>query len=146
MITDQDIEKLKQVFATKEDINRFATIDDLDRFATKEDLDRFATKDDLIEIKTEMRTMEKRIRHDMATKDDLYSMETRIRRDMATDIEQALEKQTTSLMTGINDILNLIAETSEGTKNNTKHFQSHQITLGDHERRLKKLESTTATG
>lgn len=43
MITDADIEKLKQVFATKED------------------LDRFATKDDLHEIKTEMQAMEKRM-------------------------------------------------------------------------------------
>lgn len=38
MITDDDIKKLKSVFATKDDLNRFATKDDLNRFATKDDL------------------------------------------------------------------------------------------------------------
>lgn len=38
MITDRDIEKLKAVFATKDDLNRFATKDDLKNFATKDDL------------------------------------------------------------------------------------------------------------
>jgi len=39
MITDDDIKKLKGVFATKDDLNRFATKDDLNRFATKDDLE-----------------------------------------------------------------------------------------------------------
>jgi len=55
MITNKDIEKLKTVFATKEDLKRFATKEDLDirlaKYATKEDLDirlaKYATKKDL---------------------------------------------------------------------------------------------------
>ena len=37
-ITNKDVEKLKEVFAAKEDLRRFATKDDLDKFATKDDL------------------------------------------------------------------------------------------------------------
>ena len=52
MITDRDIEKLKTVFATKEDLKQFATKDDLKRFATKEDLNRFVTK---LELREELK-------------------------------------------------------------------------------------------
>ena len=38
MITDADIEKLKKVFATKDDLNSFATKDDLKAYPTKVDL------------------------------------------------------------------------------------------------------------
>jgi len=38
-ITNKDVDKLKEAFATKEDLNRFATKEDLNRFATKEDMD-----------------------------------------------------------------------------------------------------------
>jgi len=47
MISDNDIKKLKSVFATKNDLKNFATKDDLKNFATKDDLKNFATKDDL---------------------------------------------------------------------------------------------------
>jgi hypothetical protein len=55
MITDRDIEKLKQVFATKEDLKDFATKKDLQsmeerfnrKFATKEDISKFPTKDEM---------------------------------------------------------------------------------------------------
>lgn len=43
MITDSDIEKLKTVFATKEDLKDFATKADLKEFATKKDLDKCVT-------------------------------------------------------------------------------------------------------
>ncbi len=38
MITDADVKKLKQAFATKDDLKAFATKDDLKVFATKDDL------------------------------------------------------------------------------------------------------------
>jgi len=55
MITDRDIEKLKAVFATKEDLKNFATKEDLKQFATKEDLHlmevrmdkKYATKEEI---------------------------------------------------------------------------------------------------
>ena len=40
-ITNKDIDKLKEVFATKEDLNRFATKEDLKGFATNENLKSF---------------------------------------------------------------------------------------------------------
>ena len=49
-LTLDDIEKLKKVFATKDDLKIFATKDDLKRFATKDDLIRFATKEDLEDL------------------------------------------------------------------------------------------------
>lgn len=64
MITDKDIQKLKSVFATKDDLGKFATKDDLKKFATKDDLKKFATKDDLV-------AFEGRIDKKFATKDDL---------------------------------------------------------------------------
>jgi hypothetical protein len=51
-LTNKDIEKLKTIFATKEDLFGFATKEDLARFATKEDLSRFATKEDLARFVT----------------------------------------------------------------------------------------------
>ncbi len=47
MITNNDVSKLKKVFATKKDLKAFATKKDLKGFATKEDLRAFATKNDL---------------------------------------------------------------------------------------------------
>lgn len=55
MITDKDIQKLKNVFATKDDLGKFATKDDLVAFegridkksATKDDIKALATKKDL---------------------------------------------------------------------------------------------------
>ncbi len=41
MITNTDITKLKEVFATKKDLERFATKKDLERYATKKDLAEF---------------------------------------------------------------------------------------------------------
>ena len=55
-ITDKDVTKLKEVFATKEDLKRFATKEYLKRFATKDDLQQFATKDELREFRGEVVT------------------------------------------------------------------------------------------
>ena len=64
MLDDKDIRKLKEVLATKKDLERFATKEDLERFATKEDLDErsnkllqeiFSTKEDLEGFKDEVR-------------------------------------------------------------------------------------------
>ena len=52
MLTSSDIQKLKEVFATKQDFERFATKEDLKGFATKKDLESFATKKDLEKFAT----------------------------------------------------------------------------------------------
>ena len=69
MITDKDIKKLKEAFATKDDLKSFATKDDLRSFATKDDLKSFATKDDL---------------KSFATKDDF--------KDLKVNLISAMEK------------------------------------------------------
>ncbi|MBU1091947.1 hypothetical protein KKA27_03760 [Patescibacteria group bacterium] len=48
MLTNEDVKKLKETLATKEDLKSFATKKDLKSFATKKDLDTF--KSELIEI------------------------------------------------------------------------------------------------
>ncbi|ACP47527.1 Protein of unknown function DUF1626 [Sulfolobus islandicus Y.N.15.51] len=61
MATKQELEEIKNVMATKEDLKGMATKEDLKTMATKEDLKGMATKEDL---KT------------MATKEDLKRLET----------------------------------------------------------------------
>ena len=50
MITDADIKKLKQVFATKDDLKAMEARQDK-KYATKDDLKLMATKSDLAETK-----------------------------------------------------------------------------------------------
>lgn len=51
IITDNDIKKLRTVFATKDDLKqveeKMATKDNLKQFGTKNDLKQYATRDDL---------------------------------------------------------------------------------------------------
>ncbi len=54
MLDDKDIQKLKSVFATKEDLSGFATKEDLSGFATKSDLSSLATKSDFNELKSDI--------------------------------------------------------------------------------------------
>ena len=53
MITNDDVKKLKTVFATKDDLKKFATNDDLKRLEQKIDV-KFASKDDLRKTKQEL--------------------------------------------------------------------------------------------
>jgi len=49
MLTDKDIQKMKGVFPTKEDLNQALSnrvIKEMEIFATKEDLEKFVTKDE----------------------------------------------------------------------------------------------------
>jgi len=88
MITDKDIEKLKKVFATKDDLigmeerfdKKFATKDDLKKelkayatkddlkkelsaYATKDDLKVYATKNDLLRLKGDLLGEMSKLRH-----------------------------------------------------------------------------------
>jgi chromosome segregation ATPase len=49
MILDQDIEKLKKAFATKEDLKIYATKEDLKTYATQDSLNRLEQKVDGIQ-------------------------------------------------------------------------------------------------
>ena len=52
MLDDKDIQKLKESFATKDDLKNFATKDDLNEI--KADLKNFATKDDFKDLKKDL--------------------------------------------------------------------------------------------
>jgi len=55
MLGDKDIQKLKEVFATKEDLERFATKGDLDKVSGELLKEIFATKEDLEVFREEVR-------------------------------------------------------------------------------------------
>jgi hypothetical protein len=50
MLTPEDIKKLEESLATKEDLVDLATKKDLEKFITKEDSEKFATKEDLLKL------------------------------------------------------------------------------------------------
>ncbi|MES2225948.1 MAG: hypothetical protein V4480_04055 [Patescibacteria group bacterium] len=52
MISDQDITKLKIVFATKDDLKKFATKDDLKRFTTKDEFQ--GLKEEFADLRVEV--------------------------------------------------------------------------------------------
>ena len=82
VLTNTDIQKLKEVFATKTDLDRFATKEDLDRLATKEDLKRFTTTEDL---------------NRFATKEDLEKNRTQIKQDTLEVVKKALAENNREL-------------------------------------------------
>ncbi len=55
MLGDKDVQKLKGVFATKEDLERFATKGDLDKASGELLKEIFATKEDLEVFREEVR-------------------------------------------------------------------------------------------
>lgn len=55
MLDNKDIQKLKEVFATKEDLERFATKEELNANTTKLLQEIFATKEDLEAFREEVR-------------------------------------------------------------------------------------------
>jgi hypothetical protein len=79
MITDADINKMKKVFATKDDLKKFVTKDESKKFATKEDLLNVSTelirsfrselsglKEDIINFKDSILTEIIELREDVA--------------------------------------------------------------------------------
>ena len=55
MLEDKDIQKLKEVFATKENLEKFATKGDLDKVSSELLKEIFATKEDLEAFREEVR-------------------------------------------------------------------------------------------
>ena len=55
MLEDKDIQKLKKVFATKEDLEKFVTKGDLDKVSNELLKEIFATKEDLETFREEVR-------------------------------------------------------------------------------------------
>lgn len=112
MITDKDIEKLKTVFATKDDLKQFAT------------------KADLIEIRNELAS--KASKEDLriyATKADMNNQFNSFAREVAqmlTDFAEAIDKRF--------DRLEQIID--EGTR----HLNKHDRRIELHEDRITSLE------
>ena len=119
-ITNNDIIKLKSVFATKKDLQRFATKQDLEKFATKDDLKMYATKDDL-----KMHATKDDLKM-YATKDDLI--------DFKDEILKLLTKFRSDMYDKLDGILKeIVASRQEQT------ILSHKVS--DHEDRITSLEA-----
>ena len=115
MITNDDIKKLKTVFATKNDLKKFATKDDLKKFATKDDLKKFATKDDLGVY---------------STKDELRSLKN--------EIFDKMDEKYSQLFNLVDPLMKEIRDKEE-----SRNIFSYRIE--DHETRLKDLENKAVT-
>jgi hypothetical protein len=143
MITDKDIQKLKAVFATKDDLinmehrfdSKFATKDDLinmehrfdSKFATKNDLKNFATKDDL---------------KNFATKDDLKNFATK---DDLKSFQQTLllqlQENSNKLENKMNTLeINILSELEKHRMNVLVTTEGYGDRLEEHHQRLKKIE------
>ncbi len=81
MITYRDIEKLRQVFATKDDLKNYATKGDFKDMESRMDL-KYPSKDDLnllrLEILNEIRVLHDEIAVIVGYRDDLEDHELRI--------------------------------------------------------------------
>jgi len=135
MITDKDIEKLKKVFATKDDLigmekrfdKKFATKDDLKRFATKKDLKKelsaYATKDDLKKL---------------ATKDDLKAYATR--EDLKKELSAYATKNDLLRLKG--DLLGEMSKLRHGIIEDLEVFFHEQMMpiFEQHERQITRIE------
>lgn len=95
MITDDDVKKLKTVFATKDDLKNFATKGDLENFARKEDVDgiredlkRYATKDDLKKVDQKVDRVVETI---VQTSQEMRDMEDRLVKQSQEDTNRILE-------------------------------------------------------
>lgn len=91
----REVENIKEIMATKEDLKDFATKEDLESFATKEDLKIFATKEDLKSFAT------KEDLKDFATKDDLKNLATK------EDINILAEELHTEIQAVYNELVDL---------------------------------------
>ena len=88
MLEEKDIEQLKEVFATKEDLREFATKKDLEKFATKEDIQQ--------------------IREEFATKEALEKTEVSLANHMIR-MEERLENKIDGMTTTLDEILGLVS-------------------------------------
>jgi len=70
MLTKDDVKKLKELLATREDLELLATKEDLELLATKEALEMLATKEDLKLLATKEDT--KAIRTDIINHDKRF--------------------------------------------------------------------------
>ncbi len=117
MITDNDIKKLKTIFATKDDLK--ALDHKLDtKFATKDDLKAFATKDDL----------------DLKVVGLVHSVE----------LDQKLEAMESRLDKKYNKVMNVMDKVVgelQNIRDNMTMMQGHKDQLEDHEDRITALET-----
>jgi hypothetical protein len=115
MISDNDIKKLKTVFATK---------NDLKLFATKDDLKRFATKDDLEELELRVaKSFEETQKHILALTEVVTNLDKKfVTRDEFVTFEDHI----------LGEIKKLFDENIVRSE--------HRREIDDHERRITKLE------
>lgn len=139
--------RMDKKFATKDDLNEIKTeMRDTEarmdkKYVSKDDLNRFATKEDLNELKSEMSAMEKRIRRDMPTRNELRLEISSLHAEL-----QEVKNEIIETITG--EILKIYGHMGEQDKHidDIRATQrGHHITIGDHEKRLTRIETTHST-
>lgn len=123
--TKEDLRRIEEKMATKEDLKQFATKDDLEKFATKEDVKR---------IEGEIQD----IRQSMATKEDLKQYATK--EDLAREVKRLEEKMATKqdveeLKRRLDEVENKMA-----TKEDLKRLEDKMATKEQLERIMVSLE------
>jgi hypothetical protein len=124
-LTPADIEALKGIFATKEDLKSFAMKEDLTNLVTKADAKNFATKNDLKETgkeiiqlifeyidkrcatKDELAELRQQISH-LPTKEDFYSYMDKLMGEVQTlrDEQTILGHQVSTLADRVDELEN----------------------------------------
>jgi L-lactate utilization protein LutB len=135
MITDNDIKKLKTIFATKDNLKRFATKDDLKRFATKDDLKRFATKDDLKRFATKDDLKR------FATKDDLKRFSTKDDLEFAVSDLVHKEEFNQKFSQFKSDIFDKLDQVIGELKTNREEREVMVYQVANHEDRIEVIET-----
>ena len=123
MITNKDIEKMKKVFATKDDLKNFATKNDIK--GINQEMNRFATKED---IKKELQKY--------ATKENFKDLNKDLIRkidQVRKDLNEKSDKIILTLAEDIGDVIGEVREIKDELKGT-------RVALGDQENRLQKVE------
>ena len=138
MITDNDVKKLKEAFATKDDLKKLLTKEDGKKFLTKEDGKKFLTKEDGKKFLT------KEDGKKFATKDDLEELELRVAKSFAETQHQIFNIQNTMVtrdefITLEDHMLGQIKTLFDENLVRSEHRRE----IDDHEKRITKLEIVT---
>lgn len=121
-----------QLLATKEDIRRLE-----DKVATKEDLERFAAKEDVKALEIATREEIRRLEERMATKEDVRALEERMVAEVKRLEESMATKEDVKMLTA--DMKRL--EEVMATKRDVKALEERVATKEE----VKRLEERTAT-
>lgn len=149
------IQRLKEIFATKEDLQALPKKDDLKKFATKDDLRKFATKDDLKKFATKNDLKKFATKNDLkkfATKSDLRKFATKDDLvELKEELQQYIDDRLSHLPTKeefferMDMLIGQLRKTDEEQILQSGRLSEHADILDNHEQRIARLEQTRKT-